>query len=200
MFKEKMTLAFFLLLPLLGVWIYQITILHSSDKEKYQKMIADREIASSNALSPTNQERKQVRKDIWFSQDDSARLHYQIDSENSQLTLTPVKNKFELIETFAGIKCWMQDKLVKNEMEDVLSQQARFIEAKSGIYRHSSQEFVANGVTLSLFCLEGHQLPLAPIQQEEAILRGIAQDVSFYFSGKAPHFQASQFEAVMVKE
>ncbi|NGX27339.1 MAG: hypothetical protein K940chlam6_01273 [Chlamydiae bacterium] len=200
MFKRKISFSLALLLPILGLWAYQMTVLRSNDFERYEKMIENREIASSNSYSPTNQERKQVRKDIWFSQDDCARLHYQIASESSLLTLTPVKNKFEVVETLDKIKCWMQDKLIKDGMDETLTQQARLIEAESGVYHHTSQEFIANDVTLSLFRLPGHQLPKDPINQDEAILRGIAHDISFYFSGKTPQFQARQFEATMVKE
>lgn len=200
MFNKEMTITLALLVPLFALWIYQTSILHSSDLEKYKQLIENRKIASSNAFSPTNQERKQVRKDIWFSQDESSRLHYQIASTGSQLTLTPVKNKFELVERLEGIKCWMQDKLISNNVRDDFTQQARFIEADSGVYRHTTQEFFANGVTLSLFRLPGHELPTAPINEEEAILRGIAHNISFHFSGKTPHFQANQFEATMVKE
>jgi len=200
MFKKKIALTAILLLPIIGFWVYQMTVVRTCDLIRYKKMIENREIASTHSQSPTNQERKQVRKDIWFSQDDSARLHYQIASEGSLLTLTPVKNKFEVIESLDRIKCWMQDKLINDVMEDTLSQQARYIEAENGIYRHTSQEFTANGVTLSLFQLPGHQLPEEPINKDSAILRGIAHDVSFYFSGKTPQFQARQFEATMVKE
>lgn len=196
-----MAIALALLAPLFTLWIYETSILHPSDFEKYTQLIENRKVASSNAFSPTNQERKQVRKDIWFSQDESTRLHYQIASEGSQLTLTPVKNKFELVEKLEGIKCWMQDKLISNAMEEnAFSQQARFIEAEAGIYRHTTQEFSASGVTLSLFRLCGHDLPTQPLNENEAVLRGIARDISFHFSGKTPHFQASQFEATMVKE
>ncbi|NGX38641.1 MAG: hypothetical protein K1000chlam2_01817, partial [Chlamydiae bacterium] len=118
MFKRKMLLASSFLLPLIGVWIYHITVLKSSDLEYYQNMIQMRAIASSSSLSPTNQHRKQVRKDIWFSQDNSSRLHYQIASESSLLTLTPVENKFEIVESLQGIKCWMQDKLLTSEIDE----------------------------------------------------------------------------------
>lgn len=200
MFKKETVLALFVLIPALGTWIYQTGILRRADLETYQELIKNREIASSNAFSPTNQERKAVRKDIWFSQDALTRLHYQIASKGSQLTLTPVKNRFELVETLDEIKCWMQDKLMSDPIEEASVQQARFIEAQKGIYRHTSQEFIADEVTLSLFRLDGHQLPQEPVNPEDAILRGIAHDISFYFSGKTPHFQAHQFEATMVKE
>lgn len=200
MFKVERICTLFLLLIFCGVWGYFIVIMHPSDVEKYQKMIENKEIASSNAFSPTYQERKQIYKDIWFAQDEQIRLHYQIACKNSFLTLTPIKNKFELVENLEGIKCWMQDRLFENDKDNSLTQQARYIEAKSGIYRHSSHEFLANDVTLSLFRLAGHHLPKEPVNKKEAILQGIAHDISFYFSGKTPHFQANQFEATMVKE
>ena len=200
MFKRKMILFSLLLLSVIGGWIYHLTVLKDADLEYYQNMIQMREIASSNSLSPTNQHRKQVRKDIWFSQDNASRLHYQIASEGSLLTLTPVHNRFEIVETLQDIKCWMQDKLLTNAADEQLSQQARLIEAESGIYKHTSQEFIANGVTLSLFRLPGHTLPEEPVQTSDAFLRGVAHDVSFLFSGKTPQFQAQQFEATVVKE
>lgn len=192
------TLVF--LIPVLGFWAYKMTVLHSVDNERYAKMVEKLEIASTHSDQPTNQDRKQVRKDIWFSQDDSSRLHYQIASESSQLTLTPIKNRFEIVETLDGIKCWMQDKLMKEGAEEDPVQQARLIEAKSGIYRHSTQEFLASGVELSLFRLPGHKLPKESISDQESLLTGIAKDISFHFGGKTPQFQASQFQAMRVKE
>jgi len=130
MFKNAMILSLVLLVPILGFWAYKMTVLHSGDNERYAKMVEKLEIASTHSNQPTNQERKQVRKDIWFSQDDSSRLHYQIASESSQLTLTPIKNRFEIVETLDGIKCWMQDKLMKEGAEEDPMHQPRLIEAK----------------------------------------------------------------------
>ncbi len=200
MFKKAMILSSALLLPLLGFWAYKMTVPHSGDNDRYAKMVERLEIASTHSDQPTNQERKQVRKDIWFSQDDSSRLHYQIASESSQLTLTPIQNRFEIVETLDGIKCWMQDKLMKDGAEEDPMQQVRLIEAKNGVYRHSTQEFLANGVELSLFRLPGHQLPKEPVSEQESLLTGIAKDISFHFGGKTPQFQASQFQAMRVKE
>lgn len=200
MFKKQILLFTAILTPIVGIWIYQLAFVRARDVELYKEMVQLKEIASSNPPCPTNQHRQQVRKDIWFSQDDCSRLHYQIASEGSTLTLTPVKNKFEVVETLQGIKCWMQDKLIRDDMGENLSQQTRLIEAKDGVYRHTTQEFIANGVTLSLYRLPGHQLPKGPVSDEDAFLRGVAHDISFLFSGKTPQFQAGQFEATMVKE
>lgn len=195
-----MALTFALLLPLCGIWIYQLAFVRPGDIALYKEMVQLKEIASSNSSAPTNQHRQQVQKDIWFTQDDCSRLHYQIASEGSTLTLTPVKNRFEVVETLQGIKCWMQDKLIHDDVGENLMQQARLIEAVDGIYRHTTQEFLANGVTLSMYRLPGHQLPKGPVSENDAFLRGVAHDISFLFSGKTPQFQAAQFQATMVKE
>lgn len=188
------------MLPLITAWIMQMTVVRQSDLDVYKTMSEERAIASSHQASSSNQERKQVRKDIWFSQDDNSRLHYHIASESSLLTLTPIKNSFEVVETLQGIKCWMQDKLFITEDKEEPMQQSRYIEAEEGLYRYSTQEFTANGVALSLYRLPGHLLPTESIDREKAFLHGKAHDVSFFFSGKTPQFQARQFQAVMVKD
>lgn len=193
-FNKKMIIALGILLPVLGVWIFQVAVVRSSDISHYRDMVRQREIASSDVPSQTNQHRKQVRKDIWFSQNDGSRLHYQIASAGSLLSLTPVDNKFDIVESLQGVKCWMQDKLSDD------GQQARLIEAETGLYRYTTQEFTANSVLLSLFKLPGHVLPLEPLETDEPFLSGIAQDISVIFSGKTPQFQADNFEATMVKE
>ncbi|MBS0629809.1 MAG: hypothetical protein JSS30_06255 [Verrucomicrobia bacterium] len=183
-----------ILLPMIGIWIYQIAALRASDVNHLNEMIQERNIASAEVPSQTNQHRKQVRKDIWFSQSDGSRLHYQIASTGSLLSLTPIGNKFDIVESLQGVKCWMQDKLSSE------GQQARLIEAETGLYRYTTQEFTANSVLLSLFKLPGHVLPLEPLESDEPFLSGIAKDISVIFSGKTPQFQAENFEATVVKE
>lgn len=200
MFKKQIWLFSFLFLPFAAFWIYQTTCYQPSDAKTYETMVSQREIASSQSYVPTNQSRKQVRKDIWFSQDDCARLHYQIASKGSLLTLTPVKNRFEIVETLDGIRCWMQDKLIKDGIEQEPFQQARYIEAENGVYRHTTQEFIASGVTLSLFRMPGHKLPQQTPNTDDAILSGIARNISFHFGGKTPQFQAVDFNATLERE
>ena len=194
MFKKKMVTTTLVLLPFLGLWAYKIVVPHQGDRETYLQMVQEKKQASSPSLSPISQVRKQVTKDIWFAQSDTSRLHYQIASKGSTLTLTPVQNKFVVLETLETIKCWMQDKLLQE------TQQARLIEAKTGSYNYHSQEFIAHDVFLSLFRIPGHTLPQVPLDKEEAFLKGLAQEVCFVLSGKTPKFQAHQFQAIMVKE
>jgi hypothetical protein len=200
MFKKPILLTTLLLVPLTGLWIYFFAIPKKADHIRYEKMVENKKLASSLSKAPTSQERKQVRKDIWFTQDDKNRLHYQITSEDSLLTLTPVGNRFEVVESLKGISCWMQDKLLEGEKKQACSQQARYFEAKEGLYRHSTQEFTADGISLSLYRLAGHNLPNKPVKESEAILRGVAEGISFYFGGKTPQFKANNFQATVVKE
>lgn len=200
MFRKKMLLFSSLFLPFAAVWIFQMVWMRDRDIDQYKQLIRKREIASSTAQMPANQHRKGVQKDIWFSQDGSARLHYEIFSESSLLTLTPIGNHFEIIESLEGIRCWMQDKLITDESGLNPTQQARLIEAEKGVYRHTKQEFTASDVNLSLFRLEGHSLPKAALPRNNAYLTGVAQNISFLFGGKTPKFQANQFQAAVVKE
>lgn len=189
-----------LLAPVIGFFLFEMCWMHQKDLGHYEEMVKQRKIASSHSNAPTNQHRKGVRKEIWFSQDDSSRLHYQIASEGSLLTLTPIKNKFEVVEELKGIKCWIQDKLYEDDRGDSPMQQSRFIEAQEGQYRYTTQEFTATGVALSLFRLPGHELPTGNVDASKAFLRGVARDISLFFSGKTPQFQAGHFQATVVKE
>ena len=200
MFKKPILATSLVLAGITSLWIFQLVYLRTSDLNRYKELIRKREIASSQSANPSHQKRRGVRKDIWFSQDCCSRLHYQIASEGSLLTLTPVKNRFEVVESLQGLKCWMQDKLMTDELEETTTQQTRLIEADSGTYCHTRQEFLANGVELSVFYLEGHQLPKEGVEKEKAFLRGIAQDISFQFGNKTPQFQAKNFQATVVNE
>lgn len=186
-----------LLLPLLGYWLIHITFLRQSDIDFYTDLIQKRKIAASLQPGATKQHRKEVRKDIWFSQEDGQRLHYHVLSEGSLLTLTPIQNQFEIVESLHGIKCWMQEKLFYEESP---AQQVRYFEATEGEYRYTTQEFVATDVNLSFFRLGGHELPDRGIDLKQAFLQGRAKEVSCFFGGKIPQFQARQFQATMVTQ
>lgn len=187
---------------LAAIWMIQLCMVRDKDIALYKGLMEKKEIAATKtpAFSSTNQYRKKVRKDIWFAQDDASRLHYRIESLGSVLTLIPINNKFNIVESLDGIKCWMQDKLYYGNKDEIPMQQTRYIEANEGIYQHATQEFVAQGVALSLFRLPGHTLPTQLLDAKKAFLKGIASNVSFSVSGKTPQFQAKQFTASINKE
>lgn len=185
------------LLPLLGFWVYQTMIPHSFDSSFYQEQLEEKKIASSHSTDPTHQHRTGVQKEIWFTQDDSTRLHYKILSEKSVLTLLPVKNKINVVEKLQGIKCFMQDKLYYSGNSPM--QQTRYFEAAEGVYKYSTLEFIASQVNLSLFELPSHILPEKPLEKTKAMIHGIAKNISFHFAGKTPQFHADHFQATVVK-
>lgn len=199
MFKREMLLTSALLLPVVGFFLYQIVFLKQSDIQSYQQLVQRTAQENVKNSSPSNHHRKTVRKDIWFAQEEQTRLHYQILSDSSMLTLVPLKNRMEIIETLQGIKCWMQDKLYLTGNEKPM-QQVRYMEAETGIYHFTTQEFNANEVELALFRLPGNELPKQIVDQKLAYLQGVAKDISFQFSGKTPQFFAKQFHAKVVKE
>ena len=173
-------------------WGYLLIRVRPNDLAKMQKVLSEQENASSqNLLTTTDQQRRGVVKEIWFSQEDKSRLHYRIASESSLLTVQPKGNRFELIEKLEKIQCWMQDKLYTGATP---MQQIRFFQAKEGLYRFTTQEFLAQSVALSLYRLNGHELP-EKVLGIRPFLKGIAQDVSFAVSGKNPQFNAQHFKA-----
>ena len=149
---------------------------------------------STPLFSTTEQHRKGVIKEIWFSQEEGDRLHHRICSDTSLLTIVPDGNKLDLIEKLNNITCWMQDKLYTETGKATPFQQARFLKAQEGFYKYSTQEFMAQSVDLSLYRLEGIELPLQSVKIKP-FLKGIAKDVSFSVSGKTSQFKAQQFKA-----
>lgn len=172
---------------------FKFFYLRPSDEARYQKMVRKKALASSlqASYSPTQQKRLKVRKEIWLAQEDRTRLHYRIESRESVLTLTPVKNKFEVIERLLGMNCWMQEKLSAD------GQQTRYFVAEEGLYRYHTSQLIASEATLSLYRLPGSDLPSKPLDPESSYLRGIAQNISLTFGGKIPEFKANSFKAIL---
>src|SRR5229473_1262499 len=93
-------------------WGYSLFRVRPEDIAFITQKIAEQELATSKSVfSTTQQQRKGVVKEIWFSQEDNSRLHYRIFSESSLLTIKPENKSFDLVEKLEKIKCWMQDKL-----------------------------------------------------------------------------------------
>ncbi len=193
----RWTTTFYLLF--LGIvtlfWGYFLCHVRSDDIALIKQKISEQELATSKSVfATTQQQRKGVVKEIWFSQEDNSRLHYRIFSESSLLTIKPKGKSFDLIEKLEKIKCWMQDKLYEPGAGIGPMQQIRFLAAQEGLYRYTTQEFLAQTVALSLYRLGGHELPKETLTSRP-FLKGIAEDVSFAVSGKSPQFKAKHFKA-----
>lgn len=188
-------MTLFLLGVITVIWGVSLARCRSSDIAMIREKIQEQKnTASKNLFETTHQERKGVVKEIWFTQEDNARLHYRIFSESSLLTLQPEGKSFEVVEKLEKIKCWMQDKLYAPNPGSGPIQQIRFLVAEDGLYRYTTQEFLAQSVGLSLFRLGGHELPKNTLPAKP-FLNGVAQDVSFAVSGKNPQFKAKHFKA-----
>lgn len=195
MFKRATAFTLISFAAMALIWVFQICFVTDNDLAAYRKRIEEtqKDGTSESLTSTTNQTRQGVRKDIWFAGEDHSRLQYRIESESSLLSFLTTGEKVEVVENLENIKCWMQDRLYVEPDAGAL-QQIRFLQAAQGIYRYSTQEFLAQTVTLSLFRLPGHTL-ITTSDPKYAFLKGIAKDVSFSVSGKNPHFQAQHFSA-----
>ncbi len=195
MFKKAKQFSFLFLTLLSLLWVGQTVVLRKSDLKAYKNLQQKaKELATTRSESSSQQTRQGVRKDLWVSQEDGKRLQYRIDSESSVLTLIPKADKLDIVENLRGIQCWMQDKLYVLDKKPM--QQMRFFEAEEGVYRYSSQEFLAKTVSLSFFRLPGSTLPLTS-NPTAAFLKGVAEGVSFSISGKDPQFHAQRFKATL---
>lgn len=177
-------------------WTVLFVCVRPRDIEMCRRLQKQDRIASSQGLiSTTHQQRKNVKKEIYFVQEDNTRLHYRIHSESSLLTMQPQSEgkKIELNEKLEKIQCWMQDKLYNSSSGTDPMQQIRYLQAQEGVYCYTSQQFLAQSVALSLFRLPQHELPQEIHAQP--FLKGIAKDVSFAVSGKTPSFKAQHFKA-----
>lgn len=194
--KSSMLFGFIALL-----WAVHTCVIRASDIASYKSLVQSlqKKTPSQKQLSSSSHQTRQgVRKDIWFSQEDGSRLHTRIESQSSLLTLHPKGNRLEVVEELQKIHCWMQDRLYTVAGTGAPMQQMRYLEADTGTYLYSTQQFVAQSVTISLFRLPGHVLSLEQ-DPSSAFVRGIAQDVSFAVSGKSPQFQAKNFKASFSK-
>jgi hypothetical protein len=195
MFRVATLCCLFLLGILTLGWGYSLVRVSKADIASIKAKIAEQDKANSNSIfSTTHQQRKDVVKEIWFTQEDDSRLHYRIFSESSLLTIKPEGKGFDLIEKLEKIQCWMQDKLYDPTAGAGAMQQVRFLAAEEGIYRYTAQEFLAQSVGLSLYRMKGHELPRTT-SGAKPFLQGIAEDVSFAVSGKNPQFKARHFNA-----
>lgn len=196
MFAKTSKLCFLSLSLLTALWGFLFARVNSTDLAAMKEKIREQKEAVSDRLfATTHQQRKGVVKDIWFTQEDESRLHYRISSISSLLTIEPKDKGFDLIEKLENMQCWMQDKLYREaEAKASPMQQVRFLSAKEGLYHYTLQQFSAQSVALSLYRLNGHELPQR-MDKEKPFLKGIAEDISFAVSGKTPQFEAKHFKA-----
>lgn len=195
MFQKTTRFYLPLFIIIVSGWIFSIVYVTKKDLLSAQKILdKQKQLSSQTVWDTTYQKRQSVVKEIWFTQEDLSRLHYRICSQSSLLTLKPEGKKFEVVEKLENIQCWMQDKLYAATDSIGPMQQVRFLQAQEGLYRFTTQEFLAQSVFLSLYRLIGSELPYE-MTPHLPFLKGRAEDVSFAVSGKNPQFMAQHFKA-----
>jgi len=135
------------------------------------------------------QNRGQGIKDLWIGS-----LHYHIENESSTLTFLPRDNALEVVEHLNHVRCWMQDKLFPSTENKGPTQQIRYMKAKDATYLYHYNQFLTNGVLVSMYRADGHQLQTT-FSQDNVFLRGSASEASFSISDNTPEFFAQNFRA-----
>ncbi len=162
------------------------------DVKRYMRLAKRDAIAKS--LSQLEQRRKGVVKDLYVTTEEGSRLHHRIIGETSSLVIKPTNRNFDIVENASPMRCFIQDKLYKEEGTPM--QQLRLLEARMGTYRFRSYEFAVQEAALSLIRMQGTDLPTeAPMPPP--FLHGKAAAVSFVLTGKIPQFTAQQFMATL---
>src|SRR5689334_14153778 len=100
-----------------------------SDYRAYRTAVQQSRTLAKTA-PPICQNRQQVCKDIWFSNEGAERLHYRIESVGSSLTLQPVQKRIDIIEHLHDMRCWMQDKVSSAAGAHGSMQQSRYFTAQ----------------------------------------------------------------------
>jgi len=120
----------FLLVALLfGCGIYWFHIrLCPEDAAAYEKLVQESlDLRTRRALEekPAHQKRQDVQKDIWTQNETR---HFQIQSQDSDLTISQKREKLEVFESLIDIQC-----SVENEFS---------LSADEGIYTYPSHQFI----------------------------------------------------------
>jgi lipopolysaccharide export system protein LptA len=121
------TLALISLL-LFGLYWFYIR-LRPEDAVFYQKLVQESiDLRHKNALeeTPAHQQRQTVQKDIWTQNETR---HFQIRSQDSNLTLSQKNEKIEAVEQLKEIECTIQNGFT--------------LTADEGIYTFPSHQFIA---------------------------------------------------------
>ena len=110
-----------------------LTSIHRSDQVLYQKLVKQTtDLRSSKSLErhPSTQTRENAQKDIWTIRG-TERVHFQMLSNHSNLSLNQKKGNVEAIETLEGVSC---------------TNGALYLKAKDGAYTYPNQNFAASHV------------------------------------------------------
>jgi hypothetical protein len=145
-------------------------------------------------LSYSQQKREGVSKQIWC-QDDTP-LFFRIDSDESELFFFRQHGRVEVQELLGKVACIMQEELYFEGTKPM--QQVRYMEAERASYNYNSHLFVAEGVKLWKYRLDGHTPPLKTLFFDATpLMQATAHTVEFSLKGEKLDFVAHRMKATL---
>ncbi len=141
-----------------------------------------------NASFATNfdlsQARKDVQKDIWFS-NDHKRLHFKILCDHSSLSLQLSKNKIHLKENLQNLECFLHE---------IGSEQFRHFKAKNGYYTHPDHRFFSHQVQIAFYQTKENMIPKS-LDPNLCFLTGFSEEMIFHIRENEPQISALHLKA-----
>lgn len=187
MLKQAKWLSF---ITLFILFISFLTISLSREVKDHEQAGFDA-FTKAHQSSTEKQNRQRITKDFWIAED-SQRLHHHISCPRSTLFFSVQNKKVKMIEHMFDMKCYMQEKIFKEE-ED-LKQKLRYIESDEGFYHYDTIHFNAKHVFIAFFEMLGTHLQ-KDLDVQAAQMTGDASQVQFSFSNNRPTFYAEKFKA-----
>jgi hypothetical protein len=155
--------------------------LHHSDYNNYKSLLEqNQERDTKNFFSSKTpyQKRKDVKKDIWISEDNK-RTQIHILGNESEIFLQQKFGKIKLVEKIGGLSGW-----VKEEGKNM-----RYFTAKNGSFSVPSHQFLAHDINMAI--IEKNE----PLDFSKVIMSGKANKLTFKLNKKSPRIHAEGFKA-----
>lgn len=218
--KSLWIVLFIALLGIASLAAIGLAPLRPNEFATYHALVeSSRPQKESPVLSYAEQERHDVRKEIWFRKEVKP-LYIQITSRDSALFAFPDGNKVEVIEEMNHVRCLMQEELyyllpdgreatyqsggilttkqgvtVDPRMPGLVPmQQVRYMEAATASYNYNSQVFIGHDVKLWRYKIAGHT-PVFDYSKEKPLMAGNAATVRFSLQGDDLSFEATRMQA-----
>lgn len=102
------------------------------------------------------QERRDIYKEIW-QVEGLERKMIKIQSPSSKVIVKEDNGHFKMVEELADCKCWMQEKLYKEN--GALMQELRHLKAQKASFSYDDHSFIANQVFIFRYLAKGDTLP-----------------------------------------
>jgi hypothetical protein len=173
------------LVSLIGV-IYLTQIKERvTDRADYEELVRQsKELTTQKSIKthPITQTRSGVRKEIWTPSGNERSL-FQIESEDSLLTIKEKNGSTILVENLRNLTGWIEEIDPVSQKKEI-----RTLKSAQGIYQFPEHQFQADEVLLKFFRLPEFDLKQSPY------LQGTVTEVTFGAKDKNIHFTAEHME------